>query len=262
MLQDLTFLLLKLIVNKLDNCVKKSVMIVLSEAYEELREHFCPPSERVDCRDVEGTVCYLDPESETLLRERLSPVRGAFLRWIDSGDFHYLSYFACRRIGRPYALVLLDHHPDMQPPVFPGVLSCGGWVRALLDGDPYLHKVMIVGIAPGLMEETKGYGERVQAWPEGSFPQSFATGLPVFLSIDKDVLNRDYARTDWDQGTMTLEEMEAVVKAVFARNKVLGTDICGELCRSKGGRDEDLEINAFTNNCLLNLITAAFCDNL
>ena len=76
------------------------------------------------------------------------------MHFLDSGDYHYLTRLWTARIGRPYALVLLDNHPDMQAPVFPGVMSCGGWVRDILAGDPFCRKVLVVGTDPALAGES------------------------------------------------------------------------------------------------------------
>lgn len=50
----------------------------------------------------------------------------------------------------------------------------------------------------------------------------------VWLTIDKDVLSEDEAVTNWDQGRMPLQAVLRVIRAVGARKRVLGADICGE----------------------------------
>ena len=52
---------------------------------------------------------------------------------------------------------------------------------------------------------------------------------PVYISIDKDVLSRRYAVTNWDQGDMSLAVMEQVLADVIEAHEVIGVDICGDL---------------------------------
>jgi len=53
--------------------------------------------------------------------------------------------------------------------------------------------------------------------------------IPLYLSIDKDVLTPDWALTNWDQGEMTLPCMNTFLRFFISRYQILGTDICGEL---------------------------------
>src|SRR5262249_12833962 len=50
----------------------------------------------------------------------------------------------------------------------------------------------------------------------------------IWLTIDKDVLGESEALTNWDQGQMPLEAMRAMIRALGARKRIVGADICGE----------------------------------
>ena len=54
-------------------------------------------------------------------------------------------------------------------------------------------------------------------------------GTNVYISIDKDVLDPDYALTDWDQGKLSLAELAAVIQKIAASCNLVGADICGEM---------------------------------
>ncbi|MCQ2148460.1 MAG: hypothetical protein MJZ16_13250, partial [Bacteroidales bacterium] len=190
----------------------------------------------VDLTSLDGTVCYCDDDAVNILREEVSKALGNSLNpsvcWIDSGDYHYMSYFRAEKIDIPFQLILIDHHPDMQEPVFGDVLSCGGWLRTLLNQNPHLLNVKLVGVNPSLMEETEGFPDRIS--------DSLRDDLPVFVSIDKDVLSQEYSRTNWDQGDMTFEDLVKVLEDNVKGKKILGVDICGERPSSKGGDPEDM----------------------
>ena len=71
-------------------------------------------------------------------------------------------------------------------------------------------------------------------------------GKRVYLSIDKDVLGREWSRTDWSQGTYSLAELKGWLDGLL-RLDVVAVDICGELSPEKGATPEDLRVNCETN---------------
>lgn len=50
----------------------------------------------------------------------------------------------------------------------------------------------------------------------------------VWISIDKDVLPEDEVVTNWDQGHMPLDAVLRFLRALGARRRVIGADVCGE----------------------------------
>ena len=79
--------------------------------------------------------------------------------------------------------------------------------------------------------------------------------LPIYISIDKDVLDPDQLMTNWDQGTMKSETLIKIVKRLLESKRILGIDICGEVSFDTDC-DQDAEIsrnNGF-NRELLNVI--------
>lgn len=195
----------------------------------------------VDLRDVEGCCCYCDAEARGLIEARL-PAALPSLRWLDSGDYHYLSCLLAGKETKPFHLLLLDNHPDNQEASFGGILSCGGWVKTLSDECPQLQSVLTIG-------------------PEGcprDIPEEWLEarrGARVYVSLDKDILQRQYARTDWSQGNYSLEAVKEMLERLFAAGvEIAAVDICGEVQESKGATPEDLRINLETNIELYNFI--------
>ncbi|MCR4864215.1 MAG: hypothetical protein K5850_03530 [Bacteroidales bacterium] len=167
----------------------------------------------LDFSALEGTECYCSAESAAAIRSALAPYGPGGIHWIDSGDYHYTSLFIQELITEPYSLVLFDNHPDDQPGAFGSdLLSCGGWVAEV---------------------------RRLPNW------RSDADA--VYISIDKDVLGRDYARTNWDQGDMTLDELFSAIRDISLKHRIIGVDVCGEFTLLKGACSEDVSINSETN---------------
>lgn len=218
-----------------------------------------PGIRMLDCRHLSGTDCYCDAEAAQKLRQMISglPVEG--IHFIDSGNHHYMTKFWTDMIHREFSLVVFDHHPDMQPPLFEGMLSCGGWVRDMLEGNPFLRKVLVVGASDNLVRETGGgFDGRVRFYCESALGdeeswRSFSrehVSEPVYISVDKDVLDPDSASTDWDQGSMTLAQLERALSMILRNEDVIGVDICGECPQSVsllGRHDLSSELNNRAN---------------
>ena len=184
-----------------------------------------------DFTGLEGTCCYCDAEEEI---GRGLPPELPQLRFIDSGDYHYMSHLLALREKEPFHLVLLDHHPDNQAPAFGEVLSCGAWVKVMQEKNPLLRSVLSIG--------PEGCPDTL---PEGWLEQR--RGERVYVSLDKDILDRTWARTDWSQGTHTLGQVKDMLARIMEGSRVAAIDICGEISPSKGGTPEDLRINKESN---------------
>ena len=185
-----------------------------------------------DFSSLEGTNCYCSAESAEQIRRTVAGLPLRAFHDIGTGDYHYQTLFWLERIAEPFSLVLFDHHPDDQDCAFgEDLLSCGGWV-ARARKLPFLEKDVWIRDA-------------------ADFPALAALpALPVYLSLDLDVLSEQYARTDWDQGAMTFHEMETALRALVSSRRILGVDLCGGNTVEKGASPEDLALNASTGEAL------------
>lgn len=180
----------------------------------------------------EGTNCYCSAEAAERIRRAVAGLPLAAFHEIGTGDCHYQTLFWIERIREPFQLVLFDNHPDDQDGAFGDeLISCGGWVaraRRLPEcrGDLWVR--------------TAADFPAVASLPD----------LPVYLSVDLDVLGPDWARTDWDQGTMTLHELRSALEGLRDSRRLLGVDLCGGLTTEKGASPEDLALNASTGEAL------------
>ncbi len=236
-------------------------------------EAMYPVETRVNMTDIQGTNCYCDDKAAELIKERLFLDRGdggsmagalgegisagtiyddPFIRFLDSGNYHYLSFFFMERIKEDFALILIDNHTDMQPPGFGRILSCGGWVRYAMDELDTLKKVYLVGMSAEHLAEAGPLPDKA-CYLDHRRDLFIPDDLPIYLSIDKDVLSDVYAATDWDQGDMTLEELMAVTGRIFTDHRILGVDICGE--KKEIPTDAEMEMNLAVNAKLLEAVS-------
>ncbi|MBO7417373.1 MAG: arginase family protein [Bacteroidaceae bacterium] len=212
-----------------------SIVINFTHVYEAYNFMQGDEFKWVDCTQIEGTDCYCDQEAEQKLKELMAEQPLETIHWIDSGDYHYVSKLWIDRIDKPFTLLVMDHHPDMQRPMFDKLLSCGSWVRAVLEENPWLQKVILIGVDDKLLSEVEGFAGKVEVVSESELNrkpieaiiQGLHISLPVYVSIDKDVMTPNECSTNWDQGSMSWQQLTALLDYLL-KGEVLGIDICGE----------------------------------
>lgn len=250
-------------------------------SFAENKEVLKPPV-WLDLKDISGTNCMCDDMAKEAILGRIADEvlhtsdggeelsdagkrdvpRDGFLplglHFIDSGNYHYVSALFTSFIKQPFSLVVLDHHPDMQAPMF-DILSCGGWVLDVLEKNPFVRDVHIIGADISLIaqlpeedrqrvhfydiedvflakdnedacEEAKDK-EDVDGEPKDNENTDKepgiqyeiilpATEFPVYLSIDKDVIKRDELVTNWDQGGASSEQILSFIRELIMNETV------------------------------------------
>ncbi len=202
----------------------------------------------IDCTDIPGTDCYCDDEAVEAIRRRIAGAGitdASGIHFFDNGNYHYMSKIWTDMVQEPFSLVVFDHHPDMQEPRFGNILSCGGWVKKVLEENKFVQSVTLIGVADHLAEEIPPHDkvmiirESEIVTLEGRSPDRVhASSHPLYISIDKDALSTDYAATNWDQGSLSLEHMKAIIEALAQGHKIIGIDICGERARDFAGNEQ------------------------
>ena len=277
-----------------------------TNTYPEDLQSALPGAVRIDMTDLSGTDMYCDDAAQEEILRRISPygIRGIHL--LDSGNYHYMTALLARQIAQPYRLVFFDHHTDCKSAMF-DLLSCGSWAKVLLDTDPNLRKMILVGPPRRSMEEL---GDAVRSYldPDASPRKLFflpeedlqergtealkeilreAAGqnpdlpLPVYLSIDKDILSETELPTNWDQGQISMELLEECLQIVTGdlaspseegkasdagkgageKPLLLGADICGLLPLKDSGALACDPREMDTNLRLIRLLSPFFpCD--
>ena len=179
--------------------------------YEQNHQFSAMESYFLDVSGIEGTDLYCDSESAATIKEEIDGMPLRAIHHIGNGNYHYVSLFFLERIREPFELILFDHHSDDQPGAFgEGLLSCGSWVLEARNKLPNLKYVNWIG-KPGTDNSYTDSGNR----------------LPVYVSIDLDVLGEEFIETVWDQGDMTPEKLERILGGIAGKRKILGVDICG-----------------------------------
>jgi hypothetical protein len=245
------------------------VLVNFTHVYEQETFYRQQPHVWVDCSDLSGVTGYCDGAAMRQIRSRLAAYRPYGVHFIDSGNFHYVSRFWVEKIERPFVLVLFDNHTDMQPSRFGHIMSCGSWVRDVLDTHPWIQKVVMLGAADAYLDDLKAelanapeYARRLVAFSHGALQQKKCWQeladehhrLPVYISIDKDVLRTEDDVTDWNQGDMPLAVLKTFLDLLITHHEIIGIDICGECSRLCGRGLLAIRMNDSVNDQLLQFI--------
>ncbi len=187
------------------------------------------------------------------------------LTFYGSGDFHHVTLALLGRLKGPFNLLVLDGHPDWMRAI--PFLHCGTWLHHALRL-PGLRRVFHCGgerdfdngygplapwreirdgrvvVFPARRRFTRGRWSRLPVRPllaEGASPvdvlddglRPFRRELgevPLYVSIDKDVLVADDAAVNWESGLLRLDEAAAVVETFVAAagGRLAGADVLGD----------------------------------
>ncbi len=212
--------------------------------------------------DLSGCNCYCDAEASDRIRKEIQAFTGNGIHFIDSGNYHYMTRLWLEKLQVPFRLLVFDNHTDMQPPAFGGLLSCGGWIAVSLEELPLLQEVILVGpdeeaytqVEPDLQQKVLFLSREklstMTAEEKEGFFNNLSEDLPLYVSVDKDVLCKGDASTTWSQGDMLLSELMSFLELVLERQNILGMDVCGECDMDSCSEDF---LNDHANEAILRL---------
>lgn len=218
----------------------------------------------IDCSDIQETDMYCSKNAYEKIWGRIEPYGIQGIHYIDSGNYHYISKIITDHIDEPFGLVMYDHHTDMQMPMVPEMMSCGDWAGQALSQNKNLRQLVIVGPPESDIEQTLesysgGQSGRLLTFSaedlHGDLLENklklIRTDLPLYISIDKDVLGPEYTETNWSQGDMSIDGLERLLSVFLGgqgeeknsdacrndernagdirHSRILGIDICGEI---------------------------------
>jgi len=191
----------------------------------------CPAARVVDCRDLSGPARFwADKSTEEKIWERVKKIPENSLVFLGSGDFHHISSLLIRRLREPVSVIHFDSHHDFT--LLPLPLNCGSWV-ARTASNSFVKKHVIIGARFSVFSMASyalkfARQSRIALYKGDS---SIIANLPtkkVYITIDKDCLTKDYALTNWNEGSMTLPEMLRLLRIIKDNAEIVGVDITGE----------------------------------
>lgn len=193
----------------------------------------------VDFQSFRNTNLFCEKQTLDELEQKLRSHKRNIMTLTGSGNYHYMTYLLLSRIEKPFTLILFDHHTDMLKSPSEDLISCGSWVLDALNHLPKLNKVTIIGanedgedhIPPSLSGRVSLFTKHFIRLNFKKALYALVQDIPtehVYISIDKDVLDKNFAITAWDHGNMQLRQLLTMVREVMRRKTICGIDICGE----------------------------------
>lgn len=218
----------------------------------------------IDCSDIQETDMYCSKNAYEKIWGRIEPYGIQGIHYIDSGNYHYITKIITDHITEPFGLVMYDHHTDMQIPMVPEMMSCGDWAGQTLIQNKNLRQLVVVGPPESDIEQTLESYSGSQSGRLLTFSAEdlhgdllenklklIRTDLPLYISIDKDVLGIEYTETNWSQGDMSIDGLERLLSVFLGgqgeekntdacrnderydggirHSRILGVDVCGEV---------------------------------
>lgn len=178
-----------------------------------------------------------------------------------SGDYHHITQLLLNRINadKQIHLIVCDNHPDNMR--YPFGIHCGSWVY-WASRLPQIARIDVIGIGSSdislkhawenhwspLYKGKLHYWSIQQnanwikwigasdAWHSYDEPESLMLAfldeiqkipLPIYLSIDKDVLSKEVVMTNWDQGYFLEKHLQDLIQTCSGH--LIGADITGDV---------------------------------
>ncbi|MCS7215398.1 MAG: hypothetical protein RMI30_05525 [Thermodesulfovibrio sp.] len=160
---------------------------------------------QIDLRFMSGTKFMCAFDRLKIIENKIPPIQSS-INFIGKGDYHYVSYIFLKRINEPFVLLVIDNHIDMK-------YSDKNFIRC----DSWLYNA-------GLLKNLR----QIYYINSQKINKIFKTELPIYLSIDKDIIDNRYLKTRWTQGTTSPQQLVDFILNIISFNRVIGIDICGE----------------------------------
>ncbi|KAF1026979.1 MAG: hypothetical protein GAK29_00946 [Acinetobacter bereziniae] len=180
---------------------------------------------------------------------------------LGSGDYHHLTQLLLQRLDsyKKIHLIVCDNHPDNMR--YPFGIHCGSWVY-WASRLTQIARIDVIGISSDdislkhawenhwsplykgklhywSIQQNATWAKWIgagSAWHGYDEPEQLMLDflaelqnihLPIYLSIDKDVLSKDVVMTNWDQGHFLEEHLLNLIYA--CTDNLIGADITGDV---------------------------------
>ncbi len=186
----------------------KNLILNFSNTYRKEVINKLDNTDWIDCSDISGTNMYCTEKAAKEIYNRLYKYSEKGIHFIDSGNYHYATKFFVNKIDYKFSLILFDYHSDMQIPLIHTFTSCGDWAREILENNKYLEQLILIGPSQKTIDEIEDINKecfkKLICISLKDFEEDMASikledikkDIPIYISIDKDVLSHHYAETN------------------------------------------------------------------
>ena len=194
----------------------RNLVVNFSNTYSKEIAESLGDTDWIDCSDISGTNMYCTDDAADEIKRRLEGYSPNGVHFIDSGNYHYMTEFFVEKLEGKFSLVLFDYHNDMQVPMIHSFTSCGDWAREVLENNDNLEQLILIGPSQKNIDDIDGISKEkfdklvcislrdLEEKVAEEKLELIKNDVPLYVSIDKDVLSKHYAKTNWSQGRCRL----------------------------------------------------------
>tara|TARA_Y100000310_G_scaffold112693_1_gene111190 strand:+ start:16903 stop:17748 length:846 start_codon:yes stop_codon:yes gene_type:complete len=201
--------------------------------------------ENIQEEDVE-----LTPRTiKTMLKIVKDNVKDFTMAFFGSGDFHHLTLFMLQERKRDFFLIMFDHHYDVgsfrskHGPCFD--YDCCSWMYSAL-WLPKCKGVILVGpnkhgfilrkvqsikyLKKNLNLHVVEKDDKNQLDTYVKYLDTIPKDCDIYVTIDKDVLTEKDLLTDFDGGSLTVQDMFTMLSVLIKKfgKRIVSADVCGD----------------------------------
>lgn len=214
----------------------RNLVVNFSNTYSKEIAESLGDTDWVDCSDISGTNMYCTDDAANEIKRRLEGYSPNGVHFIDSGNYHYMTEFFVEKLEGKFSLVLFDYHNDMQVPMIHSFTSCGDWAREVLENNDNLEQLILIGPSQKNIDDIEGISKEkfdklvcvslrdLEEKVAEEKLELIKNDVPLYVSIDKDVLSKHYAKTNTTINAIINGIALFIISSIFIFVIVLATN--------------------------------------
>lgn len=173
----------------------------------------------IDLKDLSSTKYMCSKKVLDSISEKIKKVENS-LFFLGAGEYHHFTYMLLKKFDKTLSLIVIDKHVDYSD-TYQGFITCGSWLKDAAG----LNQIVEIFV---LSEEKKNvHNSKIKIFSPLEY-KKIKPHLPVYISIDKDILTKSSINTTWDQGHCQPKTLIEIVLHFTSSFEIVGADICGE----------------------------------
>lgn len=191
----------------------------------------------VDLKELKGIHTIASDETIFAINQKMISRDTQNIYFLGNGNYHHLTLAVMYTYTIPFTLIVFDHHNDALPLSYLGFTSCGSWIKDAIAQIKTMKEVIVIGVSKentpieAIEDNLNVRYVTPETFTEKTMDSLFESILTehIYISVDRDVFSTDVVSTNWDQGTMSLEQVTKTIAYLTDRHTLIGGDVCGDM---------------------------------
>lgn len=144
----------------------------------------------VDTSDISRIITIFSKKTVVRITQRFDIISDSTIHFLGNGIFHYLTLLLLKKYSRPFTLIIFDYHND----------AGKEHGKEMIDS----HKDLIEVISENELDYLTSLLNKHTIPTED-----------IYISLNRDILSETEVQTNWNQGTLLVEQLKRAIKLVF-----------------------------------------------